>query len=135
MKHIKDYMMFKESLDVESITEGSDINDPVLVAIRAAKQRTAAFKAWDIANPKKRPLYGKQREKAQDTLWDISLELKDLYAERTSIYSDMNAEAGQKGSDWADADANRYGGELNRVEDKIEQLIPKRKQLEIKLAE
>jgi len=124
-------VLLNESL----VTESSDLNDPVLVAIRAAKQRTAAFKAWDKANPKKRPLYGKQREKAEDTLWDISLELKDLYAERTSIYSDMNAEAGQKGSNWTDADANRYGGELNRVEDRIEMLIPKRKQLEIKLAQ
>lgn len=117
------------------LTEASDMNDPVLVAVRAAKMRHDDMEAWDKANPKKRPLYGKQREKAQDTLWDISLELKDLYAERTNIYSDMDAEAGQKGSDWTDVDANRYGGELNRVEDKIEQLIPKRKQLEIKLAQ
>jgi len=126
---------FVGSLSESIVTEASDMNDPILVAIRAAKMRHKAIQDWDKANPKKRPLYGKARDKAQDTLWDISLELKDLYAERSSLYSDMDAEAGQKGSDWSDADANRYGGELNRVEDRIEVLIPKRKQLEIKLAQ
>ena len=32
----------------------------------------------------------------------------------------MEQEAGQKGDDWSDADANRYGGEMNEKEENIE---------------
>ena len=34
----------------------------------------------------------------------------------------MNQEAGQKGSKWSDADANRYGGDLDKLQTKIEKL-------------
>ena len=34
----------------------------------------------------------------------------------------MNQDAGQKGSNWTDADANRYGGDLNKLQSRIEKL-------------
>ena len=47
------------------------------------------------------------------TLSGEKAQLKDLYF-------DMEQEAGQKGDDWSDADANRYGGEMNEKEENIE---------------
>ena len=40
----------------------------------------------------------------------------------TQQFTDMQIEAGQKGEDWSDDDANRYGGEMNKLEDKIAKL-------------
>ena len=113
----------KESVVVE------DINDPVLVAFRAAK--TNREKQLAMAKPKRRPLYGKDREKAEGQLWDISLDLKDLYDERGQMLIDMEQEAEVEGGPIAD----RYGNELNKIETQIQKLIAKRNQLEIRLAE
>jgi chaperonin cofactor prefoldin len=48
--------------------------------------------------------------------------MKDAAEEFEQLDSDMNAEAGQKGEDWSDADANRYGGDLDKLQTKIEKL-------------
>ena len=82
----------------------------------------------------KKRVYGKQREKLEDELWMIAQDLKDAYEDRRNIYDDMEAEAGEKGSEWSDDDANRYGEQLNTVEEEIEKLIKLRQEKEIKLA-
>lgn len=115
------------------LNEGMDLNDPVLVAVRAAREDRKKAVAAQKERMKKR-VYGKQREKLEDELWKISQDLKDAYAERRNIYDDMDAEAGQKGTDWSDDDANRYGSRLNLVDDEIESLIKRRQAIEIKLA-
>ena len=113
---------------VESVvTEATSINDPVLIAFRAAKMN----REKELAKPKRRPLYGKQRMKAEDDLWDISQDLKDLYSDRGQMLIDMEEEAEAEGGPIAD----KYGSELNRIEDDIQMLIAKRSKLEIMLAE
>ena len=112
-----------------AVTEASDINDPVLMAFRAAKEDRK--KKLAIPKPKRRPLYGKDREKAEGQLWDISLDLKDLYDERGQMLIDMEQEAEVEGGPIAD----QYGNELNKIETQIQKLIAKRNQLEIRLAE
>jgi hypothetical protein len=109
------------------------INDPVLMAIRAAKDKRKKLDAEYKARMKKR-VYGKKREALEDELIDISQELKDLYSEKRDTYNEMESEAGQKGDAWTDDDANRYGGELNKIDDQIEKLIKRRSDIEIKLA-
>lgn len=109
-----------------AVTE-ADINDPVLMAFRAAKIN----REKRLAKPKRKPLYGKQREKAEDDLWQISQELKDLYADRGQLLIDMEQEAEVEGGPIAD----KYGDRLNRIEDQIQKLIAKRNRLEIRLAE
>lgn len=111
----------------ESVVTESDINDPVLMAFRAAKMK----REKELAKPKRKPLYGKQRQKAEDQLWDISQDLKDLYADRGQLLIDMEQEAEPEGGEVAD----RFGGELNDIESEIELLITKRRKLEMKLAE
>ena len=48
--------------------------------------------------------------------------MKDAAKELKQLDSDMNAEAGQKGDGWSDADANRYGGDLDKLQTKYEKL-------------
>ncbi len=117
----------------ESINEARDLNDPVLLAIRASKEARKKSLAVQKENMKKR-VHGKQREKLEDRLWSISQNLKDAYAERRNIFQDMEAEAGEKREEWTDDDANRYGSRLNLVDSEIEDLIKKRQEIEIKLA-
>jgi hypothetical protein len=110
-----------------------DINDPILMAIRASKEDRKKAVTAQKERMKKR-VYGKKREALEDQLWDISRDLKDAYAERRNIYDDMEAEAGEKGNAWSDDDANRYGSRLNLVDDEIEGLLKRRNAIEIKLA-
>jgi hypothetical protein len=117
----------------ESVNEGVDVNDPILVAMRAAREDRKKNAAAQKERMKKR-VYGKQREKLEDELWDIAQDLKDAYADRRELYNDMEAAAGEKGDAWSDDDANQYGKALNAVDDNIEKLIKKRQEIEIKLA-
>ena len=67
--------------DMSEVNEAG-INDPVLVAFRAAK----ANREKELAKPKRKPLYGKQRQKAEDQLWDISQDLKEsLCRQRSNV--------------------------------------------------
>jgi hypothetical protein len=119
----KDIEQFKESVEVNE----ADMNDPVLMAFRAAKMK----REKELAKPKRKPLYGKQREKAEDDLWQISQDLKDLYADRGQMLIDMEQEAEAEGGPIAD----EYGDKLNKIEDEIQKLIAKRSKLEMRLAE
>jgi hypothetical protein len=104
-----------------------------LIAFRAAQQRRQELGA----QPVRRSLTGKAREKAEDKLWGISQELKDLYSERGDLYNDMESEAGSMGADEFEAQGlhNEYGDKLNKVEAKIEKLLAQRSKLEVRLAE
>ena len=53
---------------------------------------------------------------------DLIQQMKDAAKDYERLDSEMNQEAGQKGKDWTDADANRYGGDLNKLQTKIEKL-------------
>ena len=125
----------KNNIDArfEGIFESASMNDPILVAYRAAKEARKKSAA-DQAEMKKNRVYGKKREALENQLWDIAQDLKDAYVDRRTTYDDMEAEAGEKGNDWSDKDANRYGDMLNKIDSKIETLLQKRQELEIKLA-
>jgi len=134
MKNFESFDDFiNESYELNEISN----NDPVLIAIRAAKmereKKMADYKQYYKQRMKKR-VYGKKRQAIEDELDDIIADLKELYSNKSEIFSDMENEAGQKGDDWTDDDANRYGNELNAIDDKIEKAIKKRQALEIKLA-
>jgi hypothetical protein len=107
--------------------EALDINDPVLMRSRVDKMK----REKELAKPKRKPLYGKQRLKVEDALWYISQDLKDLYADRGQLLIDMEQEAEAEGGPIAD----EYGDELNKIEDEIQKLIAKRNQLEMRLLE
>ena len=130
-KVAKALVLMAQDFDYEEFFEGkvneAGMNDPVLIAFRAAKMKREA----ELAKPKRKPLYGKQRLKAEDDLWYISQELKDLYSDRGQMLIDMEEEAEVEGGPIAD----EYGDKLNKIEDEIQKLIAKRNKLEMRLAE
>lgn len=112
------------SLKEGKLNEGfSDINDPILIAVRARKIMLDKAKSA----PKIKKINAKQYNKLMDREIDLIDQMKDAAREFEQLDSDMNAEAGQKGEDWSDADANRYGEELNKLQIKIKQLVWQRK--------
>jgi hypothetical protein len=117
----------------EFINLSENLNDPVLIALRAAKEQRKTDLKFAKELMKKR-VYGKKREALEDRLDEIYRELRDLRLEKTELYREMEAEAGEKGSSWSDADGNRYGQEINAIDDKIAALIAKRSEIETKLA-
>jgi len=125
---VKDDLKVKDvTIVFESAVTEAGINDPVLMAFRAARMK----REKELAKPKRKPLYGKQREKAEDDLWQISQDLKDLYSDRGQMLIDMEQEAEVEGGPIAD----EYGDKLNKIEDEIQMLITKRGKLEMILAE
>ena len=116
-----------EGIPLGETDEALDRNDPVLMRSRVAKMN----REKELAKPKRKPLYGKQRQKAEEDLWYISLDLKDLYADRSQLLIDMEQEAEAEGGPIAD----EYGDKLNKIEDEIQKLIAKRNRLEMRLIE
>ena len=112
----------------ESKLNEMDINDPILVAIRA--RQTALKKK--AALPKVKKISTKQYYKLMDKESDIIDQMKDAAKEYQRLDSEMNQDAGQKGSNWTDADANRYGGDLNKLQTRIEKLA--KEKLKVKKA-
>ena len=104
------------------IEEGSlnemDINDPVLVAMRAFKNQLKK----DKSKPPTKKISMNKYYKLMDMESDLIDQMRDAAKELKQLDSDMNAEAGQKGDGWSDADANRYGGDLDKLQTKYEKL-------------
>ena len=65
---------------------------------------------------------GVRKTRLKNELIDLNEDLKYAVDDLTQQFTDMQIEAGQKGEDWSDDDANRYGGEMNKLEDKIAKL-------------
>jgi hypothetical protein len=93
-----------------------ELNDPILIAIRARK--TMLDKAKSA--PKVKKVSMKQYYKLMDTEIDIINDMKSIAKELDQLNSDMLHDAGQKGEDWSDADANRWGGPLDKLQTKYE---------------
>mgnify|MGYP003627390507 FL=1 len=102
----------------EVVNEAMDMNDPILVAIRARKTMLAKEKSA----PKAKKLSTKQYYKLMDKEIDLLQDRKDAVKNYEELDSEMNQEAGQKGDSWSDADANRYGGKLNDLQSRIESI-------------
>lgn len=117
----------------EILSEEFSANDPVLMALRAAKDtRQKNLKAY-AASMKKR-VYGKKREDLVDRLETLNDDLLDLYKQKKQAFIDMELDAGEKGSSWSDQDANEYGDMLNSIDEKIDSLIKTRQKIEIALS-
>ena len=111
----------------KSMTNEMDRNDPIAMRLRTNKMK----REKDAAKPKRRPLYGKQRQKVEDAILDIDQELKGIYSDKKQTLIDMEQEAEPEGGPIAD----RYGNELNKIENQIQSLIAKKDKLEARLDE
>jgi predicted phosphodiesterase len=95
----------------ESITERMDLNDPILIRLRAAsiqkaeKEKLAKIRAAQM----------KKNEKAAKKIAQNNIKIKALKKKRADIMRDMEQEAEAEGGPIA----NRYGNMLNKVDDDI----------------
>jgi hypothetical protein len=94
-----------KQMGFDGINEEMDINDPVLVQMRAARDRTNKM----LSQPKPR---APKRKK------DNSAKIAFLQKERERLMMDMEQEAEPEGGPIAD----RYGAELNRIDRAIAKL-------------
>ena len=114
----KKAMALLKSLSEGKLTEAMDMNDPILIAIRARKTMLAKEKSA----PKQKKISMAQYYKLMDKEIDLINDIKNAYKDYERLDSEMNQDAGQKGKDWTDADANRYGANLDKLQTKIEKL-------------
>ena len=101
--------------DPEQMREETDLNDPVLVAARAARARWARQKAADSIPPAKKASMQKAYDMIMDlrlTAVDFETEMKNVKDEINQLLNDMEQEAEPEGGPIAD----RYGKELERLE-------------------
>jgi hypothetical protein len=90
------------------------------------------FSESEIPKAPKR-LTPKQKEKiyddyrqSHDDYIDAKDTLQNLTEERKDLQSEMEHEAGQvknRGEEWTDDDANRYGGDMGELDEKIEKQV------------
>jgi predicted ABC-type ATPase len=71
---------------------------------------------------KPRGIRGERREEMEYQLEDLKNDLRYAKQDLRDVKRDMEEEAGEKGDNWTDADANRYGEQMNFIEEKIESL-------------
>jgi hypothetical protein len=109
------------------------VNDPVLVALRAAKEDRKKM-MMDKKERMKRRVYGAKREQMEAELDKIWQEIKDNKQQQSDLWREMEAEAGDKSPNFSDADGNRYGQKFNDLDDELEKLYRRRSELETKLA-
>ena len=110
----------QKEMKADGLTEGilteMDINDPILVAVRA---RATMLKKAKAA-PKVKRISMNKYYKLMDTEIDLINQMKTAAKEFDQMNSEMLHDAGQKGKSWSDADANKWGGELDKLQTKIE---------------
>jgi len=106
------------------INEAIDINDPVLIALRARKNQLTRQEQTAPT------ISTSQAKKLTTQLNKINSELSQLYAERNRMLSDMEQEAEMEGGPVAD----QYGKDLDKLDQKIEKLLTSRKKVEVQLA-
>jgi len=113
----------RREMKSKGLTEGMlnemDINDPVLIAVRARATMIKKNKdEWKGFKKLSLDQYWKKLEYRSF----LETQMKDAAKELEQLDSEMNQDAGQKGEDWTDADANSYGGDLDKLQTKIEKL-------------
>src|SRR6056300_2989 len=107
--HIEDKTgkrLFSESLD-----EKMDLNDPMLVKLRAAQIK----RNQQAADRLKKAKSDKEKEKAEKLAARNATKIKALKKKRAEVMRDMEQEAEPEGGKIAD----RYGRELNKIDNDI----------------
>ena len=101
--------------DFDGVNEEMDVNDPVLVKMRAAKDRTEKVLSQPKSDFGKE--YGDAVKKARSGS-NNDTKLRFLKKERAQLMRDMEQEAEPEGGPIAD----RYGAELDRIDKAIDKL-------------
>ena len=118
----EDYL--KKKFDVrEFVDEDTGELVPIEIPIDRDKRVSKSYSPSERRRERKRELKDFQRmEELQDLQGDIDTlkyKLEDEKKHYDSLFVDQDVEAGQKGENWSDDDANRYGVMMNESAEKI----------------
>ena len=118
----EDYL--KKKFDVkEFVDEDTGELVPIEIPIDRDKRVSKSYSPSERRRERKRELKDFQRmEELQDLQGDIDTlkyKLEDEKKYYDSLFVDQDIEAGQKGENWSDDDANRYGVMMNESAEKI----------------
>ena len=118
----EDYL--KKKFDVrEFVDEDTGELVPIEIPIDRDKRVSKSYSPSERRRERKRELKDFQRmEELQDLQGDIDTlkyKLEDEKKYYDSLFVDQDVEAGQKGENWSDDDANRYGVMMNESAEKI----------------
>ena len=99
----------KMAFESKSVYEALDMNDPVLVAARAARDKSKA-----VPNTRKRKMSFDKYFDLMDLESDLADQIKDVGEQINQLLSDMEQEAEPEGGPIAD----QYGAKLDQLENR-----------------
>jgi hypothetical protein len=126
---------FGENYEVSKVQEGVVYTtNGKQFSVKGLESYQITFSKQKASSGKPRGVRGQKREEMQGSLEELKYELQGYKKDLKQLNFDMELEAGEKGDKWTGADANRYGGEMNTLEEKIESLEKQIAQKEEKLS-
>lgn len=108
-----------EEVDIEYDADERALNLEFAEMRNKNRNGNASKRRDDRKMDAKADKYAHKMYDAKDNLRGAEDDLKYLNQELKEIDSNMNHEAGEKGDDWTDDDANKYGNELMKKEAEI----------------
>lgn len=116
-------------------------DDWVQRAMRANRHKIPDIKNWNATQKKiargaanwKPTKKGIRVQQLEDKYDELEWELKDLKSRRRQLDIDMELDAGEMGDKWTDDDANRYGTEMNELDNNIEKIEAMMNKIKTKL--
>ena len=112
-----------KELEIQKVQDGAVYTtDGKQYSLKVLESLGVTFNKERAKSNKPRGVRGNKREQMQGDVAELEYDLKGYKQDLRQLNFDMELEAGEKGDKWTDADANRYGREMNELEEKIETL-------------
>ena len=112
-----------KELEIKKVQDGAVYTtDGKQYSLKVLESLGVTFNKERAKSNKPRGVRGNKREQMQGDVAELEYDLKGYKQDLRQLNFDMELEAGEKGDKWTDADANRYGREMNELEEKIETL-------------
>jgi len=126
-----------KELEIQKVQDGAVYTtDGKQYSLKVLESLGITFNKERAKSNKPRGVRGERRNVMEGEVEELEYELEGYKQDLKQLNFDMELEAGEKGDKWTDADANRYGGEMNDLEEKIKtlenQIAEKEKKLSYK---
>ena len=112
-----------KELEIKKVQDGAVYTtDGKQYSLKVLESLGVTFNKERAKSNKPRGVRGNRREQMEGDVAELEYDLKGYKQDLRQLNFDMELEAGEKGDKWTDADANRYGREMNELEEKIKSL-------------
>ena len=124
-----------KELEIQKVQDGAVYTtDGKQYSLKVLESLGVTFNKERAKSNKPRGVRGNKREQMEGNVEELEYELKGYKQDLKQLNFDMELDAGEKGNNWTDADANRYGGIMNDLEEKIKSLEKQIEKIEEKLS-